>query len=177
MYDEDGNQVYGRIGYLVAKNHTPPSMTRGGLWNNTQKYLETYWSRFSDVWFHGGDWAIMDIDGYFFLFGRADDVIKVAGKRVGPSEVEDIVMSVPGGVRECAAVGYPHQLKGEVLAVVYTGEEGVDKAIREAVRERLGKPFEPYLVIRATSLPKTRNGKIVRRAIRQACRGGEQGGT
>ncbi|GGM68870.1 AMP-dependent synthetase [Thermogymnomonas acidicola] len=171
VYDEDGNQVYGRIGYLVAKNHTP-SMTRG-LWNNTQKYLETYWSRFSDVWFHG-DWAIMDIDGYFFLFGRADDVIKVAGKRVGPSEVEDIVMSVPG-VRECAAVGYPHQLKGEVLAVVYTGEEGVDKAIREAVRERLGKPFEPYLVIRATSLPKTRNGKIVRRAIRQALAGGEQG--
>src|SRR5579875_2159494 len=93
VFDDAGNEVYDRIGFLVARGHAP-SMTRG-IWGQPDRYFSSYWSRFSDVWFHG-DWAMMDRDGYFFLFGRSDDVIKVAGKRVGPNEVENMAMEVDG---------------------------------------------------------------------------------
>ncbi|KAA8922590.1 AMP-binding protein [Thermoplasma sp.] len=164
IFDEDGKEVYGKVGYLVAR-FPSPSMTRG-LWGNPEKYLETYWSRFENVWFHG-DFGEMDEDGYFYLYGRSDDVIKIAGKRVGPNEVEDLVMRVDG-VTECAVVSIPDRIKGDVLAVFYVGDPGLNGRIEKEIEMGMGKPFRPAHVIRISRIPKTRNGKIMRRVIRSA---------
>ncbi|PYB68989.1 acyl-CoA synthetase [Thermoplasma sp. Kam2015] len=164
IFNEQGQEVYNTVGYLVAK-YPSPSMTRG-LWNNREKYLETYWSRFKGIWFHG-DFGEMDEDGYFYLYGRSDDVIKIAGKRVGPNEVEDLVMRVDG-VTECAVVSIPDRIKGEVIAVFYVGDPGLNGRIEEAVENGMGKPFRPSHVFRISKIPKTRNGKIMRRVIRSA---------
>ncbi len=166
VFNEAGIAVYDEVGYLVAKDACP-SFTRG-LWGQEEKYVETYWSRFKDTWFHG-DWAMMSKDGYFYLFGRADDVIKVAGKRVGPNEVEDATMRV-GGVRECACVGVPDDLKGEAIVIFYMGEDFPDTkaAIRKEVEKSLGKSFSPKEVLNVTSLPRTRSGKIMRRLVKNA---------
>ncbi|WP_297215810.1 AMP-binding protein [Thermoplasma sp.] len=164
IFNDQGQEVYNTVGYLVAK-YPSPSMTRG-LWNNKEKYLETYWSRFKGIWFHG-DFGEMDEDGYFYLYGRSDDVIKIAGKRVGPNEVEDLVMRVDG-VTECAVVSIPDRIKGEVIAVFYVGDPGLNGRIEEAVENGMGKPFRPSHVFRISKIPKTRNGKIMRRVIRSA---------
>jgi acetyl-CoA synthetase len=166
VYDESGKEIEDSIGYLVAEQHLP-SMTRG-LWHAEEKYLETYWSRFPGVWFHG-DWAEQKDGGYFYLYGRADDVIKIAGKRVGPGEVEDVVARV-NGVRECAVAGVPDSTKGEAIAVFAAADrrEEIEREIRLSVERSLGKPFSPKYVILLESLPKTRNGKIMRRIARNA---------
>ncbi|MCY0851444.1 MAG: AMP-binding protein [Thermoplasma acidophilum] len=164
IFNEEGREVYNTVGYLVAK-FPSPSMTRG-LWNNREKYLETYWSKFKDIWFHG-DFGEMDEEGYFYLYGRSDDVIKIAGKRVGPNEVEDMVMRV-SGVTECAVVSIPDSVKGEVLAVFYVGEPGLSGRIAKQIEVGMGKPFTPAHVVRISRIPKTRNGKIMRRVIRSA---------
>ncbi len=172
VYDEEGEEVFDRIGYLVAEKHCP-SMTRG-IWKNDSKYMETYWSRFPGVWNHG-DWAMMDRDGYFYLFGRADDVMKVAGKRVGPNEVENVVSRV-AGVSECAVVGIPDRIKGEAAGVFYTGDSGthVRQEIEREVIRSLGKSFKP-LIIHVKALPKTKNGKIMRRILKNAFLGKNAG--
>ena len=166
VLDEAGNEVYDKVGYLVSKTHCP-SMTRG-IWKQPEKYMETYWSMFSNVWVQG-DWATMDSKGYFFLLGRSDDVIKVAGKRLGPNEVENVVMTA-GGVTETAVSGVPDQVKGEAVAVFYTGEnsDAARTEIRAAVENELGKSFTPKYVIWLPQLPKTRNGKIMRRVLKKA---------
>ncbi len=166
VFDENGLEVYNKIGHLVSKESCP-SMTRG-IWKQPEKYLETYWSKFPGVWSQG-DWAEMDENGYFFLYGRSDDVIKVAGKRVGPGEVEDMVNSV-SGVVESAVVGIPDALKGEAIGIFYTGKETPEtiESIKKEVERRLGKSFSPKYVICLPSLPKTRNGKIMRRIVRNA---------
>lgn len=172
VFDDQGKEVYDQIGYLVAKEHCP-SMTRG-IWKNDSKYMETYWARFPGVWNHG-DWAMMDRDGYFYLFGRADDVMKIAGKRVGPSEVENVVSGVIG-VIECAVVGIPDRIKGETVGIFYTGDSGnhVRDRIMAEVVQKLGKSFKP-LVVQVRALPKTKNGKIMRRILRNAFIGNETG--
>ena len=147
VYDEDGNDVYGSVGYLVARKHCP-SMTRG-IWKQKERYLETYWGKYEDAWFQG-DWAKMDREGYFFLYGRADEVIKVAGKRVGPNEIEDSALKVRE-VTECAAAGVPDKLKGEAVVIFYTGKssDDVQKKVRDQIKSDLGKSFSPkYIVFR-----------------------------
>ncbi len=173
VFDDGGNEIYNKIGYLVAKKPSP-SMTRG-IWENYDRYIETYWSRFPGVWFHG-DWAMMDEDGYFYLYGRSDDVIKVAGKRVGPGEVENIAMEIEG-VEECAVIGVPDKMKGEAIAVFYTGTESgnVEDQIRLKIEYAMGKPFSPKYVINLNALPKTRNGKIMRRIIKSVFTGKDPG--
>ena len=165
VYDDSGNDVYNTVGYLVSKKPFP-SMTRG-IWGRDEKYIETYWSRYGDAWFQG-DWAQMDEDGYFYLFGRADEVIKVAGKRTGPNEIENVAMKVEG-VKECAVAGIPDEIKGEAVAVFYLGDDSdtVRMAIKKKVEQDLGKSFSPKAVINLPSLPKTKNGKIMRRVIRK----------
>ena len=173
VFDDEGRPVRGSPGYLVARK-PGPSMTRG-LWRDPERYIETYWSRFPRVWYHG-DLALVDEEGYWFILGRADDVIKVAGKRVGPAEIEAVLNEHPA-VAESACIGYPHPVKGEVVVCLYkpapgaaAGEE-VSEELARLVEERMGKPFRPYAVVPAEDLPRTRSGKIMRRVIRAVARG------
>ena len=169
VFDEDGRSIRGGIGHLVCRKPAP-SMTKGFL-NDEQRYLDTYFSRFPGVWYHG-DWAKIDDDGLFFLFGRSDDTLKVAGKRVGPAEVEAALIEHPD-VAEAAAVGVPHEIKGEAVACFVVLKPGrvADETLREALREQvvkhLGKTLRPDVLKFVRMLPKTRSAKIVRGAIRR----------
>jgi len=177
VFDEKGRPVRGQVGELVCKKPWP-GMTRG-LYKDPERYLETYWSRFEGVWTHG-DWAYVDEDGFWFLHGRSDDTIKIAGKRLGPAEVESAVVEHPS-VAEAAAVGVPHELKGEaiwVYAVLRPGVEPSDalrQEIKQLVVEKLGKAFAPESVKFVQELPKTRNAKILRRAVRAVALGQDPG--
>jgi acetyl-CoA synthetase len=177
VFDEKGNPVRGEVGELVCKKPWP-AMTRG-LYKDPERYIQTYWSRFEGVWTHG-DWAYIDEDGFWFLHGRSDDTIKIAGKRLGPAEVESAVVEHPS-VAEAAAVGVPHELKGEtiwVYAVLKPNVEPSDalrEELKELVIEKLGKAFAPESVKFVKELPKTRNAKILRRAIRAMALGQDPG--
>ena len=166
VVDEAGVPVRGRKGYLVC-TQPAPSMTRG-IWNDPQRYIETYWSRFPGWWYHG-DWASVDQDGHWFLHGRADESMNVAGRKVGPAEVEEAMMRHPG-VAEAAVIGVPDDLKGEAIVGYAVTKAGavVDPAdICATVVEVLGPTFRPREVFVAAELPKTQSGKIVRRLLRQ----------
>ncbi len=169
VFDESGASVRGGIGHLVVKQPLP-SMTKGFL-NDDKRYLETYFSRFPNVWYHG-DWAHVDGDGHWFLHGRSDDTIKVAGKRIGPVEYEAALLS-DDRVSEVAAIGVPDSLKGEVcvcFAVLKPGVK-VDDALRSELMQTavnaLGKSLAPKEIRFLTLLPKTRSAKIVRGLIRR----------
>ena len=177
VFDDAGQPVRGQVGELVCTKPWP-GMTRG-LFKDPDRYLETYWSMFPGVWRHG-DWASIDSDGEWFLHGRSDDTIKVAGKRLGPAEVESILVSHPSVV-EAAAVGIPDEVKGEALwcfVVLGGGVEGTDElraSLVALVADRLGKSFRPSAVRFTTALPKTRNAKVLRRAIRSSVVGEDAG--
>jgi len=165
VVDENGAPVRGRTGYLVC-TRPAPSMTRG-IWNDPQRYIETYWSRFPGMWYHG-DWASVDEDGQWFLHGRADESMNVAGRKVGPAEVEEAIMQHPG-VAEAAVIGVPDEIKGEAIvgfAVPGPGVELDPAAICATVADVLGAAFRPREVRIAAELPKTQSGKIVRRLMR-----------
>jgi len=168
VWDQGGRPVRGEVGYLVCTQPVP-SMTRG-LWNDPERYLESYWSAWPDVWNHG-DWALVDDDGFWFLQGRADDTLKVAGRRIGPAEVEGALIAT-GTVSEAAAIGVPHEIKGEtivcfaVLKPDVPPTEALRDTLRQAVVDRLGKIDRPDAVYFVTDLPKTRSAKIVRRLVR-----------
>jgi acetyl-CoA synthetase len=168
VFDDQGSPVRGQRGHLVCKKPAP-SMTRG-FWKDPDRYLETYWSRWPDVWFHG-DWAYIDRDGYWFLEGRSDDTIKVAGRRTGPGEIEEALIAHPA-VSEAAAIGAPDPVKGEevvgfvVLRPGYTPDETLREELKEQVVRALGKTMRPKTIRFVTDLPKTRSAKIVRRVIR-----------
>ena len=150
-------------------------MTRG-IWGDDERYLETYWRRFPGVWTHG-DWASVDEDGYWFLHGRSDDTLNVAGKRIGPAELESAALDHPS-VAEAAAVGIPHDVKGEVpwlYVALKPGAEQDPDGIRAAVGAALGKAFAPERVLFLSALPKTRSAKIVRRAVRARALGEDPG--
>jgi acetyl-CoA synthetase len=167
----------GEVGELVCTKPWP-AMTRG-IWRNPDRYLETYWSRWPDVWVHG-DWASIDEDGFWFLHGRSDDTMNIAGKRLGPAEVESALAHHPA-VAESAAVGIPDEVKGEAVwcfVVLRPGVEGSDSLQGElgsAVAEHLGKSFKPSRIVFVAELPKTRSAKIVRRALRAAALGRDPG--
>ena len=180
VFGDDGQPLRGAVGELVCTKPWP-GMTRG-LRNDPERYLETYWSRWPDVWVHG-DWAsIEDVDGRveWFLHGRSDDTIKVAGKRLGPAEVESALVS-HAAVVEAAAVGLPDEVKGEQLwayAVVAPGTTADDALRRELVdlvADQLGKSFRPAGVRFVRSLPKTRSAKVVRRVVRAVATGTDPG--
>src|SRR3970282_2785506 len=123
-----------------------PGMARG-IWGDPERYLETYWRRFPGVWTHG-DWASVDEDGYWYLHGRSDDTRNGAGKRIGPAESESAAVSHPA-VLEAAAVGIPHDVKGEVawifcvLAPGLEADEALARELGELVVADLGKAFKP----------------------------------
>lgn len=158
-----------RDGYLVC-TRPAPSMTRG-LWNDPERYIETYWSRFPGVWWHG-DWASVDEDGCWFLHGRADESMNVAGRKVGPAEIEQAVLEHPA-VREAAVIGIPDELRGEcpvafvVLKEGYSFTPALAGEIVSGVDRSLSPVFRPAEVHAVPALPKTQSGKIVRRLIRR----------
>lgn len=170
VVDDAGNPVRGAVGELVVRQPWV-GMTRG-FWRDPDRYLDTYWSRFPEVWVHG-DWAEVDADGFWFIRGRSDDTLKVAGKRVGPAEVESAAVAHPA-VQEAAAIGVPHEVKGEavtVFCVLIPGteaSEGLAEEVRQTVGRSLGAALRPEVVRFVGELPKTRNAKIMRRAIRAA---------
>lgn len=168
VFDDEGRPVRNKIGYLVCKKPAP-SMTRG-FWKDIKRYLETYWSRFPGIWYHG-DLAMIDEDGFWFLLGRADDTIKVAGKRIGPAEIEGAI-NKHFAVAESACIGVPDQIKGEEIACFvvlkkgFEANENLEKEIKSLVEKEVGKAFEPSKIYFVKDLPKTRSGKIMRRIIR-----------
>ncbi len=173
VFDDNGKPVRGQPGYLVAKKPAP-SMTRG-LWRDPDRYIKTYWSRFPGVWYHG-DLALIDEAGFWFILGRADDLIKVAGKRIGPAEIETIINSHPA-IAESACIGWPHKVKGEVIVCFATMKPGhqpsseLEEELKNMVAERIGKPFRPEAIEFVEDLPRTRSGKIMRRIIRALMHG------
>jgi len=177
VFDDEGRPVRGEVGELVCTRPWP-GMTRG-LYKDPDRYLETYWSTYPGVWRHG-DWASIDDDGEWFLHGRSDDTIKVAGKRLGPAEVESVLVSHPAVV-EAAAVGIPDDLKGEALWGFVVLDAGVveSEALRDQlvalVASSLGKSFKPAAIRFTSALPKTRNAKVLRRAIRSTVVGDDAG--
>jgi acetyl-CoA synthetase len=177
VVDSEGRPVRGEVGELVCRKPFP-GMTRG-FWGDPQRYLDTYWSRLPGVWVHG-DWASVDEDGYWFLHGRSDDTLNIAGKRVGPAELESAVVAHPA-VAEAAAVGVPHDVKGEVawiFCALVPGEEPSEELVGELrglVAADLGKAFAPDRILFVPALPKTRSAKIVRRAVRAKALGTDPG--
>jgi acetyl-CoA synthetase len=175
VFGPDGTPVPpGQVGELVCRQPWP-SMTRG-VWGDPERYLDTYWRRWPGVWTHG-DWASVDEDGFWFLHGRSDDTLNVAGKRLGPAEVESALASHPA-VAESAAVGVPDPVKGEtiwcfvVLKPETTAENG---ELAGVVADHLGKSFTPSRIVIVSELPKTRSAKIVRRAVRALALGEDPG--
>jgi acetyl-CoA synthetase len=144
-------------------------MTRG-FWNDNGRYLQAYWSRFPDVWVHG-DWAAIDEDGLWYIFGRSDDTLNIAGKRIGPAEIESVLVSHPA-ISEAAAVGVPDDITGEKLVCVCVARAGattgpeLERELIEWVKRAMGSALKPSAIKFVDALPKTRNGKVMRRVIR-----------
>ena len=179
VFDEDGLPVRDMVGELVIKAPWI-GMTRG-FWKDPQRYEETYWSRWPGVWVHG-DFAAIDSDGLWYILGRSDDTIKVAGKRLGPAEVESVLVDHPAVV-EAAAIGVPHAIKGNALVVfcVLTAASQDPDALRQELTGKviraMGKPLAPAKILFVSDLPKTRNAKVMRRMIRAAYLGEDPGDT
>jgi acetyl-CoA synthetase len=170
VVDDQGRPLRNQVGELVVRQPWI-GMTRG-FWQDAARYLETYWSRFPNVWVHG-DWAAIDQDGLWYIVGRSDDTIKVAGKRVGPAEIESVLVDHPA-VSEAAAIGVADPLRGEAVVcfcVLKSGHEAsasLAEELKEKVAHSLGKPLKPSAVRFVADLPKTRNAKVMRRVIRAA---------
>ena len=179
IVDADGQPVAaGRKGEL-AMRQTSIGLTRG-LWNDRQRYMDTYWNRHPGLWLQG-DVASVDEDGLWYLHGRADDTIKIAGKRTGPGEIEQLLLET-GLIAEAAAVGVPDPLKGEAIVcacvrnrITDTPEAEAAEVLRDAVAAGLGTPFRPREIHFVEDLPKTRNQKIMRRVVRAILSGEDPG--
>lgn len=163
ILDQDGKPVVGEVGELSVLN-TFPGMTHA-FWQDTERYVETYWSQFDDVWVHG-DLASVDAHGTWRIHGRSDDTIKVSGRRVGPAEIEAALLVDPR-IAEAAVIGVPDQQRGQrVVAFVVLGAADVDRGdVVDKAEANVGRAFAPTVHVVET-LPKTKNGKIMRRAIR-----------
>ena len=178
VVDAEGTPVRGTVGELVLRAPWP-GMTRGFWGGDRERYLDAYWRRLPGTWVHG-DWALLDTDGYWYLQGRSDDTLKVAGKRVGPAEVETAACAHPA-VIEAAAIGVPDDVKGESVVVLVvlrpgvTPDDDLSREIAERIVRDLGKPLRPAAVIAVPELPRTRSGKIMRRVARAAYLGSDPG--
>ena len=175
VFDESGrSSAPNSVGELVMRRHVM-GLTQG-LWNEDERYIQNYWSTWKDVWHHG-DFASRDEDGHWYIWGRSDDTLKIAGKRTGPSEIEALLMAT-GKLAEAAAIGIPDLIKGSTLVLVCVQKPGVEVSADElsyTVVHGLGTPFKPKAVLFVPDLPKTRNLKIMRRVIRAAYLGENPG--
>ena len=170
VVDDQGQPVRNQVGELVVRAPWI-GMTRG-FWRDPERYFDTYWSRFPDVWVHG-DWAAIDEDGLWYILGRSDDTIKIAGKRLGPAEVESVLVEHPA-VIESAAIGVPDAARGQalvcfcVLRAAHAASPSLGEELKAFVAARLGRPLRPAAIEFVRDLPKTRNAKVMRRVIRAA---------
>src|SRR3989442_7289467 len=177
VFDDAGRPVRGAVGELVVTKPWP-GMT-AGFWHDPARYEETDWSRWKDVWVHG-DGATIDEDGFWYIQGRSDDTLKIAGKRLGPAEVESVLVGHPA-VAESGVIGVPHAVKGEAIVcfvVLRPGHEPGEplrKELAERVAASMGKALKPEKVLFTRDLPKTRSAKIMRRVIRATYLGKEPG--
>lgn len=167
VFDDNGNSLINQKGYLVVKAPWP-GMTKG-LLNDNARYLETYWSRFENTWFHG-DYVIVDKDGLWYMLGRVDDVINISGHRMSTVEIEQNVLTHEK-ISDTAAISIPDEITGEaiVLFVVLSdkdNKENIEEEILNYISEKIGKIAKPKKVITILELPKTRTGKIMRRLLK-----------
>lgn len=169
----------GAVGELVIRN-VWAGMTKS-FWGDDERYLETYWSRWPDIWKHG-DLAVVDSAGYWYILGRSDDTIMVAGKRVGPAEIESALASHPA-VREAAAIGVPHEVKGETIVAFVVPRPGYEtgpelrQELLDHVTQRMGRALQPGDVYFVSDLPRTRSAKVMRRLIKAKYLGKDLGDT
>jgi acetyl-CoA synthetase len=177
VLDEQGHSVRGAVGELVIRQ--PWIGMARGFWQDPDRYLRTYWSRCPRIWFHG-DWARVDEDEQWYILGRSDDTLKIAGKRVGPAEVESILVAHED-VAEAAVVGVPDEIKGNAMVAFCVLKTGVrestalNQELRERVGVELGKALRPEKLVFVSALPHTRNAKVMRRVIRAAYLGEDPG--
>jgi acetyl-CoA synthetase len=178
VVDENGNPCPpGVEGYLVIQNPWP-GMSRT-LYGDPDRYVKTYWSKYPG-WFFTGDSARRDEDGYFYIIGRVDDVLKVSGYRLGTAEIESALVAHPA-VAEAAAIGLPHEVKGEgihcyvILKAGYTPSEALAEELRQHVAQLIGPIARPEAIHFVDKLPKTRSGKIMRRVLRARALGLPEG--
>jgi acetyl-CoA synthetase len=193
ILDEVGSPVGpNQVGELVIKQ--PWIGMARGFWQEKERYLDTYWRRFKNIWVHG-DWAMRDKDGHWFILGRSDDTLKVAGKRVGPAEVESLLIAHPL-VTEAAVIGVPDETKGTAMVAFCvlkagTSDEGrgtgkeedapppssssLEPELKALVAKDMGKPLAPSKIHFVSALPKTRNAKVMRRVLRSSYLGEDAG--
>lgn len=177
VFDSEGRPVRGEVGELVIRGSWP-GMTRG-FWKEPDRYIATYWSRFDDTWVHG-DWAEVDAEGFWYLHGRSDDTLNIAGKRIGPAEIESVAVSHPSVVM-AAAIGLPDELKGESIGLYLVAAPGVEPdqdltdTLEGQVVETLGKAFRPKSIRWVADLPRTRSAKIMRRVVKAVATGSDPG--
>ncbi|MGH8540646.1 MAG: AMP-binding enzyme, partial [Stenotrophobium sp.] len=181
IVDDAGNVIeqLNQGGYLVATKPWPSMLST--VWGDNERYIKTYWGQFANKYYVAGDSAHRDEDGYYWIMGRIDDVLNVAGHRLGTMEVESALVSHPR-VAEAAVVGRPHDVKGEsVFAFVTvkgkrpegTEADALAKELREHVAKEIGAIAKPDDIRFAENLPKTRSGKIMRRLLRSIAKGEE----
>lgn len=176
ILNEKGESVAAnQVGELAIKQ--PWIGMARGFWQERERYLETYWNRFPGIWIHG-DWAMKDADGHWFILGRSDDTLKVAGKRVGPAEVESLLVG-DSRVAEAAVIGVPDEMKGTAMVafcVLKTeATANLESELKTVVAKDMGKPLAPSRIHFVAALPKTRNAKVMRRVIRAAYLGEDAG--
>lgn len=170
VFNENGESVTDEVGELVIKQ--PWVGMTNGFWKEPERYEESYWSRWENIWVHG-DWVIKDQNGFWTITGRSDDILNVAGKRLGPAELESILVD-HDAVIEAGTIGIPDEVKGEVavcFAVLKQGVEPTDELKNELmalIGEKMGKALRPKEIHFVSDLPKTRNAKVMRRAIKAA---------
>ncbi|MCP5374088.1 MAG: AMP-binding protein [Hyphomicrobiales bacterium] len=176
IVDADGNSLPpGQVGELVMRQ-APLGLTQG-LWHDNERYMETYWNVVPGMWVHG-DFASRDEDGLWYIHGRSDDTLKIAGKRTGPAEIESLLLAT-GELVEAAVIGLPDPVKGQALVCVCVPRGAADEALAqrlgEAVVAGLGVPYRPQRIVFVADLPKTRNMKIMRRVVRAVFGGDDPG--
>jgi acetyl-CoA synthetase len=169
IVNENGQSVErGNVGELVLRNPNI-GMTKG-LWQDDNRYLDTYWRTIPGVWVHG-DFAVCDENGLYYILGRSDDTIKISGKRTGPSEIETLLTGT-GKVHEAAVIGVHDEIKGSAIACICVpmhsvpSDEALKKELSEAIVHQMGASYRPVLILLVRELPKTRNMKIMRRVLR-----------
>ena len=179
MYDDDGKEIDEGQGYLVL-THPWPGMLRT-LYQDDDRFIETYFDRYGKETYLVGDAARKDDDGYIWVLGRIDDVVNVSGHRLSTAEIESAVVSFER-VAECAVIGKQDEDSGQAIVAFVTlegeeneGSDELEQQIRDHVAKKIGKFARPKQLIWSADLPKTRSGKIMRRLLRDIAEGNELG--